>query len=145
MGHIAHRARACRSAGSLEIESLRSLWRLTAVNSSSVVKALAAGVLGACAVTVAHELLRRFLPRAPRMEVLGMRSIARLSRAVGQQPPDRLHDAALMGDIFSNAGYYSLVGVAGRERALYVGAGLGLAAGLGAVTLPGPLGLGTAP
>ncbi len=79
------------------------------------------------------------------MDVLGMRSIARLSRAIGQQPPDKLHEAALMGDIFSNAGYYSLVGVAGRERALYVGAGLGLAAGLGAVTLPGPLGLGSAP
>lgn len=115
------------------------------MNGSQVVKAFAAGVLGACALTVAHEVLRRWLPRAPRMDVLGMRSIARLSRATHRHRPEHLHEAAFMGDLVSNAGYYSLVGVAGKERAMYLGAGLGLAAGLGAVTLPGPLGLGTAP
>jgi len=114
------------------------------MDGSRWVKAFAAGVLGACVLTVAHELLRRYLPHAPRLDILGMKSIARASRASGAKTPDRLHESALMSDLISNAGYYSLVGIASREKALYVGAGLGLAAGLGAVTMPGPLGLGTA-
>ena len=114
------------------------------MNGSRLVKAFAAGVLGACVLTVAHELLRRYLPRAPRLDILGMKSIARVSRAAGAETPAHLHESALLGDLISNAGYYSLVGIAGREKALYVGAGLGLAAGLGAVAIPGPLGLGAA-
>ncbi len=109
-----------------------------------MVRAFAAGVLGACALTLAHELLRRYFPRAPRLDILGMKSIARASRAAGVRPPDHLHESALIGDLISNAGYYSLVGIAGREKAVYVGAGLGLAAGLGAATVPGSLGLGSA-
>ena len=50
-----------------------------------------------------------------------------------------------MSDLVSNAAYYGLVGIAGRERAVYLGAGLGLMAGLGAVALPGPMRLGSAP
>jgi hypothetical protein len=115
------------------------------MSGSTFARALAAGILGACAVTIAHELLRRYVPRAPRMDVLGMRGIARLSRWAGKGTPAHLHESALMGDIVSNAAYYGLVGVAGPERAVYIGAGLGLAAGLGAVVLPGPLALGSAP
>lgn len=114
------------------------------MNGSRLIKAFAAGVLGACVLTAAHELLRRYVPRAPRLDILGMKSIARASRAVGAESPTHLHESALMGDLLSNASYYSLVGIAGRDKAVYVGAGLGLAAGLGAVAAPGPLGLGTA-
>jgi hypothetical protein len=78
------------------------------------------------------------------MDVLGMRGIVRVSRAAGMTPPNRLHETALLADLVSNAAYYSLVGaVPGRETA--VGAGLGVAAGAGAVLLPGPLGLGSNP
>jgi len=114
------------------------------MNGSRLVRAFAAGVLGACVLTAAHELLRRYLPRAPRFDIFGMKSIARASRTAGAESPAHLHESDLIGDLLSNAGYYSLVGIAGREKALYLGAGLGLAAGLGAVTIPGPLGLGTA-
>lgn len=41
--------------------------------------------------------------------------------------------------------YFTLVAAGGRKGAVTRGAVLGLAAGLGAVFLPGPLGLGTAP
>jgi hypothetical protein len=58
---------------------------------------------------------------------------------------DRLYESALMRDLMSNAGYYSLVGMSSAQRALYVGAGLGLAAGLGFATLPGVLGFGEGP
>jgi hypothetical protein len=114
------------------------------MNTRRLAKALAAGAVGACAITLIHELLRRTVPRAPRMDVLGVRGLVRVSRAAGFNPPERLHESALLADLVSNAAYYSLVGAArGHEAA--VGAGLGVAAGAGAVLLPGPLGLGSAP
>ena len=51
----------------------------------------------------------------------------------------------LAGDIVSNSAYYSLVAVGGTEKAPVTGALLGAAAGLGAVFIPGRLGLGDAP
>lgn len=124
----------------------KSAWLsvLCIMNSRRIAKALAAGAVGACAITLIHELLRRAIPRAPRMDVLGMRGIVRVSRAAGIAPPEHLHETALLADLVSNAAYYSLVGaIPGRETA--VGAGLGVAAGAGAVLLPGPMGLGSAP
>jgi hypothetical protein len=56
-----------------------------------------------------------------------------------------LHGWALAGDLALNSLYYSLVGVGDREGAFQRGVLLGLAAGVGAVALPGPLGLGTGP
>lgn len=45
----------------------------------------------------------------------------------------------------SNTAYYALVGLGGPDGAVGRGAALGFLAGLGAVFLPGPLGLGSAP
>ena len=113
----------------------------------SVLESLTSGVAGACALTLVHETARQYLPDAPRMDVLGMRAIAKPMRALGQEPPrdDHLHRAALAGDLVSNALYYSLVGAGGPRGVWARGAALGLLAGLGGVFLPGPLGLGTAP
>ena len=68
-------------------------------------------------------------------------------RKADVEPPadDELHDWALGGDIVSNALYYSLIGLSKPENAVLTGAALGLVAGIGGVTLPGPMGLGTAP
>ncbi|WP_225986495.1 hypothetical protein [Rufibacter sp. LB8] len=103
------------------------------------------GMAGALAVTAVHETVRRFYPEAPRMDILGMRAIAKGLRSAGQTPPenDTLHTWALLGDILSNSLYYSLVG--SGKKALWRGTVLGAAAGVGGVVLPGPLGLGTAP
>ena len=107
-----------------------------------MLKALGSGLLGACALTLIHETARRIAPEsAPRMDVIGMRAIAKTVRAVDAEPPVPLHEAALAGEIVSNSLYYSLVGAGSRDDALRNGALLGLAAGLGAVFLPGPLGL----
>lgn len=111
-----------------------------------MLKALGSGLAGAVALTLIHETARRVAPEtAPRMDVLGMRAIQKAVRAVDAEPPVPLHEAALVGDIVSNSVYYSLVGAGRREDALRNGALLGLAAGLGAVFLPGPLGLGRQP
>lgn len=110
-------------------------------------QALGSGLAGALTLTAVHETARRELPNAPRMDVLGMRAIARSLMAMGQEPPadGKLHDLALVGDVVSNSLYYSLVGLGPREGVWVRGAALGLAAGIGAVVLPKPLGLGNAP
>lgn len=113
----------------------------------TLVPAVASGVAGACALTALHESARRTVPHAPRMDILGMRAIARGMEAMGKKPPvdGHLHDVALAGDLVSNSMYYSLIGLGGPQNAVRNGALLGLAAGLGGVLLPGPMGLGEAP
>jgi len=110
-----------------------------------MLKALGSGLVGAFALTLIHETARRFVDDAPRMDVLGMRAIAKTMRAVEVEPPVPLHEAALVGDIVSNSLYYSLVGAGSSRDAIRNGALLGLAAGLGAVFLPEHLGLGRQP
>lgn len=109
--------------------------------------AFGSGFLGAAALTLLHESLRRIVPEAPRMDLLGERAIERGMRWAGYEPPQgqTLHQVALAGDLASNTAYYSLVGLGPPERAIARGAVIGLVAGIGAVTLPGPLGLGTDP
>ena len=113
----------------------------------NVLESLASGAAGACALTMIHETTRQYVADAPRMDVLGMRAIAKPMRALGQAPPTdgALHRAALAGDLVSNSLYYSLVGVGDPKGVWVRGAVLGLLAGLGGVFLPGPMGLGTAP
>ena len=110
-------------------------------------QAIGSGVAGAMALTAVHETARKTLEDAPRMDVLASRAIAGSLEALGQQPPsdERLYEAAMVGDIVSNSLYYSLVGRGNVEGAPARGALLGLLAGIGAVTLPGPMGLGRAP
>ena len=109
--------------------------------------ALGGGLAGALSLTLLHEAARRVLPSAPRLDVLGMRALAKSLSALEQPVPEqnRLHTAALVGDLISNTLYYSLVGAGESSSARRRGVLLGLAAGIGAVVLPGPLGLGRGP
>jgi hypothetical protein len=109
--------------------------------------ALGAGAAGAVALTALHETTRRFVDRAPRMDVLGMRGLERLLRAAGLRVPDEptLRQLALMGDIVSNTVYYAAVAAGRPDGAWRRGLLLGLAAGAGALVLPRPLGLGDPP
>ena len=113
----------------------------------SFTESATSGLVGACALTLIHESARRVSADAPRADILGMRAIARPLRSLGVEPPpeNKLFAVTLAGDIIGNSLYYSLVGVGRREHALARGALLGLAAGVGAVVLPEPLGLGNAP
>jgi hypothetical protein len=113
----------------------------------SPLAALAGGVAGAVALTLVHETARRVIPHAPRVDVIGVRAIARPMRAAGYEPPhyNALHNAALAGDLAANSAYYSLIGAGGREHLWRNGAVLGLLAGLGAALLPPLMGLGSQP
>lgn len=107
---------------------------------------LAAGFAGAIALTALHETARRLRPHdAPRMDVLGERSLRKLLGLANLPQPsgDTAYTATILGDVLNNGLYYSLVG-SGRA-CLRRGLLLGTAAGAGGVLLPGPLGLGEAP
>lgn len=108
---------------------------------------VAAGLAGAVTVTLLNEGARRVLPHAPRMDVIGERALGQSLRAAGLEPPqgEALYRWTLAADLVSNALYYSLVGVGAPGGAWPRGGALGLAAGLGAVFLPRPLGLGRQP
>lgn len=113
-----------------------------------VLRALGSGLAGATVLTLIHETARRSrVPNAPRADVLGMRAIAKSMRKVGVEPPpdDRLFHWAMVGDMISNSLYYSLAGLGDERKAWLRGGLLGLGAGVGAVALPGPLGLGRGP
>ena len=110
-----------------------------------MLKALGSGLVGACALTLVHETARRYIEDAPRMDVVGMRAITKTLRAVDVEPPVSLHEAALVGEVLSNSLFYGLVGLGDAEDGVRNGAALGLAAGLAAVYLPEPLGLGRQP
>lgn len=104
-------------------------------------RALAGGAAGAAVLTVLHQALRRSTAQAPKMDVLGAQAIAKSMWMAGVEPPagDRLYRTALAGDLASNTLFYSIAGL--TKRPVLAGTLLGLAAGAGAVLLPGPLGL----
>jgi hypothetical protein len=120
--------------------------RTSTCNEPRLGAAVVSGAAGALALTAVHQLARRSVPYAPRMDVLGMRAIARGAHRVGRRPPTGrvLYRATLAGDLLSNTAYYSVVALGGRH-ALRAGAALGIAAGAGALVLPPLLGLGNAP
>lgn len=113
----------------------------------TILQSLGSGLVGATVLTALHETARQFIDDAPRADILGERAIKKGMEKADMEPPadDELYYWTLGGDIVSNALYYSLVGLAKPKHALLAGSALGLAAGLGAVGLPGPMGLGTAP
>ena len=109
--------------------------------------ALLSGLVGATALTLIHESVRRLRSDAPRMDTLGRRAIARGLEVAGIEPPgrDALQATALVGDLATNTFYFALVGLGKPSGSLVRGAVLGAAAGLGAAALPPFLGLGRKP
>lgn len=107
------------------------------------ITALEGGLAGACALTVVHELVRRAVPAAPRMDLLGMTALAKFLKSVGKNPPREksLYYITMAGDIVSNSLYYSLAGVGKKKNSILRGTILGFVAGLGAILLPKPMGL----
>ena len=116
------------------------------MNYSTLLRALGNGLVGAVVLTAVHETARHVIPAtAPRMDLLGMRGLRKLLGQVNAPQPDHAtaFNLTMAGDLLSNGLYYSLVGT--DENAWQRGTVLGLAAGVGGVSLPGPLGLGKAP
>jgi hypothetical protein len=101
------------------------------------------GFAGACALTLINEAIRKFDPRAPRLDLLGRNAVAKLIKGPASAPllVQKLLPLAITGDLISNTLYFSLASGKNRNKTLMRGALLGLGAGLGAVVLPKPMGL----
>ena len=106
-----------------------------------------AGASGAAVLTLVHEVGRQLIDDAPRMDVLGKRALVALRRQAGAGEIDAslLHQQTLAGDLVANSFYYSLVGSGSRHGVLARGLALGVLAGVGALVLPRPMGLGDPP
>ena len=109
------------------------------------IASLGGGLAGACAVTLIHESVRKIVPKAPRMDLLGMNAISKGLNAAGIKTPigTRLYTMALAGDILGNSLYYALAGTGNEKNIWLKSSMMGVAAGIGAVILPGTLGLET--
>ena len=104
--------------------------------------ALLSGLAGSLALTLVHETLRKNVDLAPRMDLMGEEGLAKILFATGIPVPaePELFNLTMGGDIVGNAGYYALVATTPKHP-LVAGAVLGIAAGVGALTLPDKLGL----
>jgi hypothetical protein len=113
----------------------------------NVIKRLTSGAVGAVTLTALHELARRRLPTAPRMDLVGMRALRRLAPSL-REPNLRsrdLHNLTLAGDLVSNSIYYAGIPARTPTATWTRAAVLGGAAGFGALLLPEPMGLGPPP
>ena len=110
---------------------------------SAYPKSLLSGLAGAVAVTLLNESVRRVYGKAPRLEKLGMDAAGKSLDAAGLDTPPKeaLYWGTMAADIASNTLYYSLINIAAARKGgkWALGAGLGLAAGIGAVMLPAPM------
>jgi hypothetical protein len=111
------------------------------------IKNLTAGLLGALALNVLHETLRKKASNVPKINLLGEEAINKTLIGLGQTPitdEEELYKATLKADLISNAIYYSLIG--GKTKYVWPKAiFFGLSAGISALKLPKSLGLDPTP
>ncbi len=111
------------------------------MNPRKILLASGGGLAGAAMLNVLHETLRKQVPNAPRMDLLGMQVLEKTLAKKGDRyfRRKKLRRWALMGDLLSNTLYYSWIYSPSRSKSWRKGMLLGTLAGLGAVWLPGPL------
>jgi len=110
-------------------------------------KNMAAGLAGAIVLNLLHEGAKKFYSKAPRVNKIGEEAVSKSLKTINIDPPTgkTLFGVTLATDLLSNAAFYSMVGSGKEENIMWRGAGYGLAAGIGALTLTKPLGLNDEP
>jgi len=107
------------------------------------IKNILAGFAGAAAMNILHETLKNKSDKTPRIDLLGEEALNKGLGLVGEHIDDEktLYRATLVGDLISNTVYYSLIG-SGKQKYMWAKVFFfGLSAGIGAITLPQPMGL----
>lgn len=104
-------------------------------------KKILAGLGGAIALNVLHEIIRNNFDNVPEVNKVGEEA---LNKALGKvdmkiADKDQLYAATLAGDVISNGVYYAATATSGFNLVS------GLTAGLGAVLLPEKMGLDDSP
>ncbi|MET0223117.1 MAG: hypothetical protein ABW346_01910 [Terrimicrobium sp.] len=105
---------------------------------------IGSGLVGATSVAALNYLAARYLPGAPRLDVLGLQLTTTAFKKLGIHPPGGLPAKvlALLGSLASNSMFYGLVGLGAPKTAWLRGGALGLAMGLGVLTLSPAFGVG---
>ncbi|MES2485438.1 MAG: hypothetical protein V4581_05725 [Bacteroidota bacterium] len=113
----------------------------------SKMKNLAAGLGGAIALNVLHESLKKKSHDMPHVDLLGEEALQKTLHFFGTEIDNdkQLYAATLAGDVISNAMYYSMIGNGGPDNVWVRAVAYGIAAGVGAITLPEPMGLDPEP
>ncbi|MFP9100458.1 hypothetical protein ACLI09_15515, partial [Flavobacterium sp. RHBU_24] len=113
----------------------------------SKIKNLLAGLGGAIALNIIHESLKKKGSDMPRVDLVGEEALQKSLNYLGTSIDDdaTLYNATLAGDVVSNALYYSLIGGGSYKHIWTRAIFYGLSGGIGAVTLPEPLGLDPEP
>jgi hypothetical protein len=112
-----------------------------------IINNLIDGLAGAAALNILHQAVKTFDHDAPRVDLVGEEALTTSMESFNLTPPtgNSLFVDALIGGILSNGIYYSMIGFGKKKNLLLRGAAIGLAAGIGALTLTKPLGLNDAP
>jgi hypothetical protein len=105
------------------------------------------GLAGAVALNIIHQTVKAIDRDAPRVDLVGEEALTKGMEAMGLTPPtgNALFIATLTGEVLSNALYYSTIGFGKKKNLVLRGTAIGLAAGIGALTLTEPLGFSDAP
>jgi hypothetical protein len=105
------------------------------------------GLAGAAVLNIVHQAIAYFDKDAPRMDIIGEEAVTRAFQNADAKPPmgNTLTGLTLAGDLGANTGYYAMIGGANDKDLLLRGAGYGLLAGIGALSLPSPMGLNDEP
>lgn len=109
----------------------------------NILASIAGGLAGAVAVTLLNEVIKKFDPEAPRLDLLGMNAVSKGFNEAHEQVPARKdqYKYSLAADLIGNTLFFALAGKGSAKGALTKGSLLGLTGGLGAVLTPKPLGL----
>jgi hypothetical protein len=109
----------------------------------NILSSIAGGLAGAIAVTLLNEVVKRFDPDAPRLDLLGMNAVSKGFNEANENVPARKdqYKYSLIADLVGNTLFFAMAGKGSSKKALAKGSLLGLTAGLGAVFTPEPLGL----
>jgi hypothetical protein len=99
------------------------------------------GLAGAAALTFLNEGARKVNAEAPRLDLLGQNVVAKFMKGNDMLSKTTQQFFPLAGDLISNSLFYGMARGNSSGATLVRGALLGLAAGIGAVALPEPLGL----
>ena len=105
------------------------------------------GLAGAAVLNIVHQTIAHFDKDAPRIDIIGEEAVTRAFQNADAKPPmgNTLTGLTLAGDLGANTGYYAMIGGANDKDLLLRGAGYGLLAGIGALSLPSPMGLNDEP
>jgi hypothetical protein len=106
--------------------------------------AIGGGLLGALALTLLHEGVRKIDKENATIDSLGMNALSKILKGFRDSTlteEQELFELTHTGEVLSNALYFSIAGLGSKKNLMLRSALLGLTAGLGALVLPRYLGI----